>query len=39
MSSIKGQFEAMRAEYLNEDENAHYIKSLSLSNTWLTEGF
>lgn len=33
-----GQFEAIRAEYLGDDENASYIRSLALSQNWATQG-
>ena len=32
-----GQFEAVRAEYLKEEENEGYIRSLSMSNRWSTQ--
>lgn len=33
-----GQFEAIRAEYLGDDENTSYIRSLALSQNWATQG-
>ena len=32
------QFEAVRAAYLNEDDNEHYIRSLSISSSWAAKG-
>ena len=32
------QFEALRAIYLGEDENMGFIRSLSLSSSWQTQG-
>lgn len=29
------QFESLRAIYLNDDENEEYIRSLSMTNSWL----
>ena len=33
-----GQFEALRAGYLGEDENAGFIRSLATSQWWSAEG-
>jgi 1-phosphatidylinositol-3-phosphate 5-kinase len=33
-----GQFEAMRAGYLGEDDNEGFIRSLSISSSWTTQG-
>lgn len=32
------QFEAVRAVYLNEDDNEHYIRSLAMTKSWLVKG-
>ena len=32
------QFEALRAVYLQDDENDGFIRSLSISNSWITQG-
>eukprot|EP01035_Chromulina_nebulosa_P017670 gene17670-23259_t len=32
------QFEALRFAYFNERDNEHYIRSLSMSNRWVTQG-
>jgi hypothetical protein len=33
-----GQFEAVRAEYLKDDENIGFIRSLSMSRKWSAQG-
>jgi hypothetical protein len=32
------QFEAVRAEYMQEEDNAGFIRSLSMSSRWATQG-